>query len=57
VWDGVNIGGPPGCGDGHLGQELGRQMRQELKDTSLALGGETGPDLDGWDGISVLRDP
>jgi len=39
-----------------LGQEVGGEVRQELKDTGLALGGETGPDLEGWDRISVLRD-
>jgi hypothetical protein len=36
---------------------MGRETRQELNDTGLALGGETGPDLTGRDGSPDLRNP
>ena len=45
--DVIIIGRPPGGGDRLLGHEMGRELRQELNDTGLALGGETGPDLGG----------
>ncbi len=32
-------------------------MRQELNDTGLAFDGETGPDLSGWDGSPLVRNP
>jgi len=30
-----------------FGNEVGREIRQELNDTGLSFGGETGPDLGG----------
>jgi hypothetical protein len=32
-------------------------MRQELNDKGLAFCGETGPDLSGWDGGPLVRNP
>jgi hypothetical protein len=32
-------------------------MRQELNDTGLAFGGQTGPDLTGRDGRPVVSNP